>query len=69
MLTKDDLQAIEQIVETKVDFGIKKELKPIRRQLNRMENTIDVMVGFFNREDVALRKRVERLEVHVGIDT
>lgn len=78
MLTKSDLQAIQTIVKTetesvKVDLRaefketIIKELKPVKKDIKKIKRDVDTMIDFFDKEDVRLRERVEKLEVHTGI--
>jgi hypothetical protein len=68
MLTKDDLQAIEKIVEAKVNNTIKKELKPVNKSLKRIEKNLDGFAKMFNREDMQLQKRVTRIEEHLKLE-
>lgn len=62
MLTKSDLSQIEKIVEP-----IKKDVKVIKSDLKRVKKTVDVMAKVFDKEDVLLRKKVKRIEEHLGL--
>ena len=77
MLTKTDLKQIEGIVQGVVRNEtrqiIQQELEPIRkdtktlkRDMRYVKKTIDIMVRMFNEDDVKLRKRVEKIEDHLG---
>jgi hypothetical protein len=61
MLTNHDLSQIQKIVHTEIQSETRKivreELKPIKKDIN-------LIVRSFDRDYVALRKRVERLETH-----
>ncbi|OGH23139.1 MAG: hypothetical protein A3F31_04065 [Candidatus Levybacteria bacterium RIFCSPHIGHO2_12_FULL_38_12] len=77
MLTKTDLKQIEGIVQGVVRNEtrqiIQQELEPIRKDtktlkkdMRYVKKTIDIMVRMFNEDDVKLRKRVEKIEDHLG---
>ena len=82
MLTKNDLSQIKTIVEEVVDTKleekleskleekltpVKKDLHSIKTRLRRVEKTVDVMAKVFDRQDVRLHKRVERIETHLHL--
>lgn len=71
MLTKTDLQAIDNLIVKRVDEvvtkRIREEHKPIRKDISKMRKDIDVMLSLFDREYVNLRSRVERIEEHLNI--
>ncbi len=46
---------------------IKKDLKTVKRSVRKIEKTIDVLVRRTDEADVALRRRVERVEDHLGM--
>jgi hypothetical protein len=58
MLTKNDLQAIDGIVTKR----IRQELKPVNKK-------VDLLISFFDREIVSLKKRVGRIEGHIHLPT
>ena len=77
MLTKTDLKQIEGIVQGVVRNEtrqiIQQELEPIRKDtktlkkdMRYVKKTIDIMVRMFNEDNVKLRKRVEKIEDHLG---
>lgn len=71
MLTKTDLQAIDNLIVKRVDEvvtkRIREEHKPIRKDISKMRKDIDVMLSLFDREYVNLRSRVERIEEHLSL--
>jgi len=82
MLNKDDLQAIQGVLETTIDKKLqplirdfdtlKKEIKPIKsmqKDIKSIKKNIDVMIDLFDNQDVKLGKRIEKLEIHAGIAT
>jgi hypothetical protein len=46
-----------------VEMGQKKQSKAIKK----IQETIDVMINAFNREDIRLHKRVKRIEDRLGL--
>ncbi|HRN96176.1 MAG TPA: hypothetical protein PLD54_01885 [Candidatus Levybacteria bacterium] len=72
MLTKEDLSAIGQIVDEKIEkqvSPINKNVKSIKSDLNKVQKDVRVMLAVLDRADVELRQRVERIEEHLGINT
>jgi len=63
MLTKIDLKQIDRVISTR----IKQELKPVRFDLSKVRKDTDVIITLFDREYLDLRKRVEAIEEHLGI--
>jgi hypothetical protein len=59
MLTKEDLIAIEGIMD--------KKIKPVRLQLNRLQKDIDTVVRVFDSDIVDLKDRADKLEAAVFI--
>lgn len=80
MLTKNDLSAIGQVVEERIDkrfteqeektdrrfTSLEKNLKGIKRDLQTVQKDVRVMLAVLDRADVELRRRVERIEAHLG---
>jgi hypothetical protein len=54
MLTKEDLNAIESIME--------KKIKPVRQQIKKVQKDMDVITRVFDSEIVDLEKRTTKLE-------
>ena len=74
MLTKSDLKEIDNVVSKRLQNvttkdDLKRELKPIKSDVAKTRKDIDVMLSMFDREYLQLRKRVERIEEHPGLET
>ena len=84
MLTKNDLQQLDTLItkrihsETRkiVQEEIQKETHPIRNDQKTMKEDISqirkdmkTIISFFDREYLELRKRVERIELHLSLPT
>lgn len=52
VLTKNDLNQIEEVVERVVD----KRLKPVKKDLRYVKKTLDVAIKMFDENDVKLDK-------------
>lgn len=66
MLTPTDLKAIENMLAprfAKIDL----ELGVIKKSVNKLEKNFEVMLGFLDRQDVELKKRVIRIEEHLHL--
>lgn len=61
MLTKDDLQAIQQIVKKEIGA----ETKPIKKELRKMRKDLNITITSFDREIIDTRRRVDRIETHL----
>ncbi|OGH44442.1 MAG: hypothetical protein A3J14_03250 [Candidatus Levybacteria bacterium RIFCSPLOWO2_02_FULL_37_18] len=60
-IRKETRQIIQQELEP-----IRKDTKTLKRDMRYVKKTIDIMVRMFNEDDVKLRKRVEKIEDHLG---
>ena len=76
MLTNTDLGKIGNIVQkesrkiVQKEFSpVKKDIKTIKSDISQIRIDIKVIVSFFDREYLELRKRVERIEEHLGLET
>lgn len=71
MLTKDDLQAIQQIVKVEVKKEIKDGfsvgLKPIHKELRKLRKDLNVTITSFDREIIDTRHRVDRIEDRLNL--
>lgn len=63
--TKADLEKALSNHPTKADLA--KELKPVKQDIAQIRKDVKVIVNLFDREYVELRRRVERIEQHLGI--
>lgn len=74
MLTKNDLSQIrkavkEELVTHPTKNDLTKELRPIKDDITHIRKDIKAIVSFFDREYLELRRRVERIEEHLGLLT
>lgn len=74
MLTKTDLQQIGKIVDDRLDQKldeklepIKKDLKYLKKKVNRIDKTVSLTVKNYDEVDVRLEKRVRKIEEHIGL--
>ncbi len=65
MLNKQDLSAIESLMDNK----FKQELKPIKEDIQKIRADQKTIITFFDKEYLELRKRVELIENHLGISS
>lgn len=57
MLTNDDVQIIKKIID------------PIKKDVATSRKDIKVLISYFDREYVELRKRIEKIEDHLGVNS
>lgn len=74
MLTQNDLQAIGKIVEeklspleTKLTKKINAQGKKTDRGFKSVDKKLDVIINYFDHENIDVRKRLNRIELHLGI--
>jgi hypothetical protein len=74
MLTKNDLNQISELLDERLDVKldvklepIKKDIKFLKRDVSRIKKTQDTMLDLLDREQMQQRKRIVRLEEHVGL--
>ena len=80
MLTKIDLSQIREIVHEEVDViveeklnsklklelePIKKDLKYLKKKVNRIDETVNLIVANYDEADVKLERRVKKIEQHL----
>ena len=63
MLTKDDIKSIDNLLSRR----FMAELAPIKSDISKMRNGIDVIISLFDRKYIDLRKRIERIEGHFDL--
>lgn len=68
MLTDNDLAKIGTIVKDNVRAEVKDQLKPVKKDIRKLTKTVSVMIDYFDRDHLKLKKRVIRIEDHLGID-
>ena len=66
MLTRDDLQAIQQIVKVEVKKKLRTAclwvLKPIYKELRKLRKDLNITITSFDNEIIDTRRRVDRIE-------
>lgn len=70
MLTKEDLIAIGQVIDQRLDKRfepITKDIKNMKSDLKKVQKDVRVMLAVLDRADVELYKRIERIEDHLGL--
>lgn len=66
MLTKSDLNQIGGVIDEKLE-PIKKDLKYLKKKVNRIDKTVSLTVKNYDERDVKLERRVKRIETHIGL--
>ena len=66
MLTKSDLEQIGNVVDEKLEV-VKKDLKYLKKKVNRIDKTVSIVVRKYDEGDVRLEKRVRRIEDHLDL--
>ncbi len=67
MLTKNDLQALQQIVKTTVKKEVSDEIKPIHRELKKIRKDLNADISTFDSDITDTKKRVDRIEDHLHL--
>lgn len=63
MLTKSDLQAIENLFDQKFD----EKFAPIQKSINKIKNDLEATIRFFDNDIVDHGKRITRIERHLHL--
>lgn len=77
MLTQNDLQAIGKIIDGKLDpletkMGLfERKLSSLDKKTDRgfksVDKKLDVIIDYFDHQDIDIRKRLNRIEVHLAL--
>ena len=67
MLTQSDLQAIGKIIVEKLNPLETKLTKKINLLDKRTNRKLDVIINYFDHQDIDVRKRLNRIETHLGL--
>lgn len=59
---KQDLQEIGKVI----DQQLEKRLKPIKHDLRKIKGDLNTVISVFDRDVITLRKRMDRVEDHLG---
>ena len=63
MLTKEDLTAIGELIDTKIHTTLRRELMPIHKKLNKLQNALTSTIRFFDDGHIDHEKRIVQLEI------
>lgn len=83
MLTKQDLQQIGNVIDEKLKpvnkniasltkgvSTLTKDVSTLKKDVAQTRNDVKVLISYyFDREYVELRKRIDRIEEHLNLDT
>lgn len=69
MLTKDDLQSIQQIVQQTVKKEISAETQPIKKELQKLRKDLNVVISTFDNDIIETKLRVDRIEDNLHLST
>lgn len=74
MLTQDDLQAIGRIINETLDLRlpmIEKKIglqdKKTNRGFKSIDKKLNMIINYFDHQDIDTRKRLNRIEVHLAL--
>jgi hypothetical protein len=67
MLTKDEVEQLGQLLDQRLDRKFDQKLKPIKKNLRAVKKTVDVMARLLDSEQMRQRKRIDKIEDHVGL--
>lgn len=67
MLNDSDLEKIRSVTREEIKTQLKIELKPIKRDLRKINGDINTVINVFDRDIITLRKRVDRVEDQMGL--
>jgi len=56
MLTKQDLNAVGNLMQVKLESG----LKPIRQDIKKLRNDLKTTINFFDNQNLELRKNIDK---------
>lgn len=69
MLTKSDTKIIKDLLKPLEQdvTSLKVDVKVIKADVAKIRKDVDAVVDFFDKEYLDIRKRVERIEEHLGL--
>ena len=74
MLTQNDLQAIGKIINDILDSRlplienkIESQDKKMNRGFKSVDKKLDVIINYFDHQDIDIRKRLNRIEAHLSL--
>lgn len=75
MLTKQDLNAIgglidtklEEKLEEKLETKLEEKLSPIKKDIRKIQKTLDVAIDRFDQNDVIIVENVRKIQTHLNL--
>lgn len=73
MLTEKDADKIKGLIKAETDplrqdiHHLDKGFKNVNKKLNKLDKKLDLVVNLFEDDHIKLRKRVDRIEDHLGL--
>jgi hypothetical protein len=79
MLTQSDLQAIAKIIDDRLsssDTKLTNKINSLETKLTKKISSLDkrtnrklnVIINYFDHQDINVRKRLNRIELHLGLE-
>lgn len=65
MITNNDLIKIKTVVENVIDNKLQKELKPIKKQLNKIQKDLTITINYFDNNSRDHEKRIIKIEKNI----
>lgn len=69
-LTKLDLRQIGDVVDEKINkrlLPIENGIKDLKKNLRYVRKTVEVLIGRSDKEETLLKRRVSKIERHLGL--
>ncbi len=66
MLTKDDIEQLGNVIDAKL-APIQKDIKSLKKHITHIKKTVDVVARLLDNEQMSQRKRIHRIEEHLGL--
>lgn len=78
MLTQNDLHAIGKIINETLDSRLPlvenkliKKISSLDKKMNQgfksVDKKLDVIINYFDHQDIDIKKRLNRIELHLGL--
>jgi len=71
MLTKQDLNAIGNLIDEKLDVKlapVHKDIKVIKKDVKKLRIDLDGAINFFNTEDLSTRSGLNKTRTELGLN-
>lgn len=66
MLTKSDLSKIGNVIEEKLE-SVRKDIKYLKKKVNRIDKTVDIIAKNYDEGDVELGRRMTKIEQYLDL--